>query len=70
MVLNFKRVSIGAQSMTIGGRVEDRDERDYVWVVNGNELVRFFVLSQMLELVDHDIHGATPRLFVHLLVES
>jgi hypothetical protein len=39
MVLNFERIPIGAESMTIGGRVENRDERDYIRVVDGNELV-------------------------------
>ena len=31
---------------------------------------RHLVLSQVLELVDHDIHGAMPGLLVHLFVES
>jgi hypothetical protein len=56
--------------VTVGGRVEDRDERDDVRIVDSDELVRFFVLLQVLKFVDDNIHGAASGLFVHLLMES
>ena len=56
--------------MTVGGRIEDQHERDYIWVVDGDEFVRLFVLLQMLELVNHYVHRATSRFLIHLVMES
>ena len=70
MVLNFERIPIGAESMTVGGRVENWHERDDVRVVDRDELVGSFFFSQVLEFVHHDVHGTASRLFVHLFMES
>ena len=70
MVLNFERIPVGTESMTVGGRVEDRDERDDVWVVDRDELVGSLFFSQVLEFVHHDVHSTASRLFVHLFMES
>ena len=70
MILNFERVSVSTQPMTVGGRIEDRDKRDYVWVVDGYKFVGLLVPPQVLEFVDHNIHGATSRFLVHLFMES
>ena len=69
MVLNFERIPVGAQAVTVGGRVEDGDEQYYVRVVDRDKLVGRFVFSQVLKLVDHDIHSATSGFFVELFVE-
>ena len=70
MILDFERVSISTQPVTVGGRIEDGDKRDDVWVVDGDELVGFLVFSQVLEFVDDDVHSATSRFLVHFVVES
>ena len=70
MVLNFERVSVGTESMIIGGGVEDWDERDDVRIVNCNELVGFLFLSQVLEFVHYDVHGATSWFFIQLLMKA
>ena len=70
MILDFERVSVSSQSVTVGGGVENWDKRDYVGIVDGNEFVRLFVLPQVLELVNHYVHCATPGFFIQLLVES
>ena len=70
MILNFKRVSVGTKSMAVGGQIENWDERDYVRIIDGDELVGLFILSQVLELVHHDVYGALSGLFVHFFVKS
>ena len=70
MVLNFERVSVGAESMTVGGRVKDWYERDDVRVIDRNELVGPFFLPQVLEFVHYDIHSAASWFLVQFLVES
>jgi hypothetical protein len=64
MIFDVKRISISTQPVTVGGRAENGDERDHVWVVNRDEVVRPFVLLQMLEFVDDDIHGAVSQFLV------
>ena len=64
MILNFKRVSIGTQSVTVGGQIEDRDERNNVRIVDSNEFVGLLVFPQMLEFVDYYVDRAASGFLV------
>ena len=45
MIFDVERISVSTQPVTVGGRVEDGDERNYIWVVDCHEVSRLFVLA-------------------------